>query len=468
MEKPQHPFDDFLKESLKGHQLVPGEQARKALLEEAATISPAHKSWYRWYYLPVLFVVISGIVTLFIYQGNNKDFPGEIIQKDNSISLHDNPSQTNPESLPIIKETDIQIASDRNSENKIAQTGSFQHEINNEVRETESSAENAGNFQQIETHLPGKIETGLNSEPEETFNPDESIPIESPVPESFAGDTDLSQTEPVPVLAFDTVTGTNPVPASKAVTDTASNNILSEPEKQNNGNLQAEKTYASAIYYLPEWMFNTVEGGKFVNNFGVDFVFFLGRTSITTGAGISVSKGISEKSVEYNEFLGTYNKLDSITFTFNESISDFLPEIHTSTENVWDSLSLYDSTEIIKRYTYLQIPLILGLDFWERRRMTVGIRVGTIMSVMLKSNQLTGQYSPGENQVIGINKISPDQVSVNWQAVGGINSSFLLTKRLYLNIEPQVRYYYQSIYEKSGYSKKPWSVGLKTALLFKF
>jgi hypothetical protein len=215
-------------------------------------------------------------------------------------------------------------------------------------------------------------------------------------------------------------------------------------------------------------MFNTVEGEKYVNNFGIDFTFYRGRTSIRTGAGISVSEGLTEKSVEYNEFLGTYNKLDSITFIYNESAGDFYANIHTSNENVWDSLSIYDSTEIIKRYTYLQIPLILGFDFWQKGRMTVGVRVGTIMSVMLKSKQLTGEYNAGANQVVGISQLSPDQVSMNWQAVGGINGTLMLNRRLYLEIEPQAKYYYQSIYEKSGYEKKPWSVGLRTAIMYKF
>jgi hypothetical protein len=226
--------------------------------------------------------------------------------------------------------------------------------------------------------------------------------------------------------------------------------------------------YAAGVYYLPEYMFNTVEGGKFVNNFGIDFTYYRGRTSIRTGAGISVSKGVTEKSVEYNEFLGTYNKLDSITFVYNESAHNFYPNIFTSSENVWDSLSLYDSSEIVKRYTYLQVPLILGFDFWQKNRVTLGVRVGTVMSVMLASKQLTGNYDPGANQVLGISNLSPNQVSTNWQAIAGISGSFLLTRRLYLEIEPEVKYYYQSIYERTGNEKKPWSVGLRMAILYKF
>ncbi len=40
MEKHRNSFDDFLKEALKGHQLVPREKAKKAFLEEASADIP--------------------------------------------------------------------------------------------------------------------------------------------------------------------------------------------------------------------------------------------------------------------------------------------------------------------------------------------------------------------------------------------------------------------------------------------
>jgi hypothetical protein len=59
-------------------------------------------------------------------------------------------------------------------------------------------------------------------------------------------------------------------------------------------------------------------------------------------------------------------------------------------------------------------------------------------------------------------------VSTNWQATGGFDVSAVLTKRISLEIEPQARYYYGSIYEKSGDIKKPWSLGIRAAIVYKF
>ena len=87
---------------------------------------------------------------------------------------------------------------------------------------------------------------------------------------------------------------------------------------------------------------------------------------------------------------------------------------------------------------------------------------------MLQSEQLSGVYDPGENLVLSINNITPDQVSINWQAIGGLNASVALSKSLYFEFEPQAKYYYQSIYEKSGYTRKPWSIGIRAAVVYKF
>ncbi len=225
---------------------------------------------------------------------------------------------------------------------------------------------------------------------------------------------------------------------------------------------------AAAVYYLPELMFNTIEGDKYIHNTGIDAVFYHGLISIRTGIGISVSKGITRNEVNYNSYMGSYNKLDSITFNYNETQHRFEPNIYTSSQNVWDTLVQSDSSEIIKRYTYLQVPLVLGFDFWKKDRISIGVRVGTIMSVMMKARQLTGEYDPGENLVIGINQLTPSQVNLNWQAVGGIAASAVLTEKISLEIEPQAKYYYGSIYEKSGYAKKPWSLGIRASLLMKF
>ena len=111
------------------------------------------------------------------------------------------------------------------------------------------------------------------------------------------------------------------------------------------------------VYYTPEWMFNTLEGSKFINNFGLEGIFYFGRFSVRTGAGLSVGTGTHELVVEYNDFLGAYNKLDSMNFTWSDPIKNYIPKMYISQKDVWDSLMKLDYAKVVKRYTYLQVQI---------------------------------------------------------------------------------------------------------------
>jgi hypothetical protein len=219
-------------------------------------------------------------------------------------------------------------------------------------------------------------------------------------------------------------------------------------------------------YYTPELMFNTLNGEKFANNTGVEGTFRFGRYSVRTGAGVSITSGYNEILVKTNPYLGTYQILDSVVFRWDEQHYNLIPYYFTTGTAIYDTAFHYTYYNFKKRYTYLQVPLVLGYDFWNNDRFTIGIRGGAVMSVLLKTKAITEEYDPGKDKVVTINYITPDRISLNWQALGGINVSYRLSKKFSLELEPEVRYYFNSVYEKSEITTKPWSVGLRAAFLF--
>ena len=221
------------------------------------------------------------------------------------------------------------------------------------------------------------------------------------------------------------------------------------------------------VYYTPEWMFNTLEGTKFVNNFGLEGTFHFGRFSVRTGIGLSINKGTNELIVAYNDFLGSYNKLDSMEFTWNNPSQQYIPKFYMTPQDVWDSLMKLDYARVVKRYTYIQIPMIMGYDFWQSDRIDFGVRVGPVMSILVASKQLSAPYDPGNKRIISINDISPGQVSLNWQAMAGLNTSIHLTNEVQFEIEPSIRYYFNSVYEKPVPLWKPWSISIRAAFVVK-
>jgi hypothetical protein len=87
------------------------------------------------------------------------------------------------------------------------------------------------------------------------------------------------------------------------------------------------------------------------------------------------------------------------------------------------------------------------------------------MSVLLKTENISSGYESGQDRIITINTVTPGRVAMSWQETGGINASFRLSRRFSVDLEPDVKYYFNSIYESSPAIKKPWSTSLRTAFL---
>jgi hypothetical protein len=236
-------------------------------------------------------------------------------------------------------------------------------------------------------------------------------------------------------------------------------------ESQEKNKLIKTWMFDAGISYTPEWMFNTFNGDKFVNNMAVEGTIHYGQFSLRTGAGLSVTEGSDEINVKTNPYLGTYDQLDSIVFRWNEKHDKLVPVIYTTVSNVYDTSTKNNYTYSKKRYTYLQVPLILGYDLWQNRWMSIGVRAGAVMSVLLHTENISSTYESGQDRILSIDNVTPGRIQMNWQETGGIDVAFRLSRRFSFELEPDVKYYFNSIYESSPLIKKQWSIGVRTAFL---
>ena len=215
-------------------------------------------------------------------------------------------------------------------------------------------------------------------------------------------------------------------------------------------------------------MFNTLDqSNKLVNNAGLEVTWVKGPYSIRTGVGISIATGVTALGYDYNDFLGMTKKLDSVAFAYDAQGRKIIPSWYYSDKMVYDTALLSLTNEISKRYTYLQFPLILGYDFHQGKKLAFGFRAGPVLQVLIKEKELNNDPGAGDNLVVSINQLTPDRMASHWQALLGLNSSLLLSKRIRLEIEPHLKYYFNSVYEKTATTSKPWSVELRTALIIK-
>ncbi|MGA2822527.1 MAG: hypothetical protein ABSE72_03280 [Bacteroidales bacterium] len=455
MKKQTDKVDDFFRKSLQGHIVIPSEAAKAGFLKEAATLEERGKISRKWYfYLSAVLLLVSASIGLFMSR------PVQEMKKTSSGNLnslvsgfhHDNKAKTGITVRP--SEHKITERQNRVSTNLIQKSDNRKHQEcdKKNVLLAQTAIVQSKEFVKPETYSNIIITYSSTNPPEEPQAKQQAVELQSTV---------FTKPERKEMTMMDSlkIQQTKSADANLAEYSPAGN------PKHGSGSNPKNWNIAIGVYYAPEWMFNTLEGEKYGNNFGIGGTFHFGRYSIRTGAGLSITKGTNELAINYNKYIGNYNKLDSILFAWNETHTKLMPTFFFSNENVWDSLMKVADAKVVKRYTYLQVPLILGYDFWQNDHFSIGLRGGPILSVLLKTEVLSDNYDPGKNKIILINRIAPERIQINWQILGGINTTFHFSHRLGFELEPEIRYYFNSVYEKSAINKKPWSVGVHAAFI---
>lgn len=220
------------------------------------------------------------------------------------------------------------------------------------------------------------------------------------------------------------------------------------------------------IYYRPEMIYNIIENEKLMHGLGVEIQYkiFDNKYVIGTGLGVSISNGYYEYAINYNEFLGTYKKLDSISFKFNEQNFEMIQTVHTTDSEVFDTITQTDYAKVYRKFVYLQIPFLMGYDFIRKENYSLGLRFSPILSILLTNEAVDFQYDAGLNQIVQINRITPERVQTNWQLTAGFNFTRYTKSRLFFEIEPRVTYYFNSVYQKSDHTNPPYGFGLRLGI----
>ncbi len=438
MRKEQHPLDDTFRRGLEDYQVMPTREQRSAVLRKAEEeMRKGSSSGWRIAGFSAALLLVTGLVVWIMVSG-------------------DRDAGRNEES---------QVKGGASSGLALAPRGSVLSTLPAKGRETQENEANATSEQtlpepatSLTSHITGAPDVSRDETPENT-------PVQTLLNDSTQKPTPAETTalfpETVPPLTTVVLAQKDPEVATKP--EVAPPAVV----RSQKTSLPRDWNVTLGLYYTPEWMFNTLNGEKFVNNAGFEGTFHFGRYSVSTGMGLSMTVGSNELLVKTNPFKGTYTFLDSITFNWDQQHYNLVANYFTTDKSVYDTTLQNSISSVKKRYTYLQVPLVLGYDFWQDSRFSVGIRGGAVMSVLLKTENLSGAYDAGNDRIISINDISPDRISLNWQAVAGISASLKLSERFSLELEPDVRYYFNSVYESSVITKKPWSIGLKSAFLVK-
>ncbi len=256
------------------------------------------------------------------------------------------------------------------------------------------------------------------------------------------------------------------IPVPSGITSTTG--VSSNPSDKSGKIKSQEKLYNTMLflYYRPEYLWNIIETEKYVHNLGLEWQtrLFNGRYVLGTGLGLSLNKGYYEYGINYNEYLGNYQRLDSVTFDWNPEDFVMQYDVHTTEEPVFDTAVKTSYERVYRKFVYLQLPLTLGYDFMNTEKTTIGFRFVPVISLLLSKKPVDFRYDGGNNKIIQINRITADRVNSNWQLNTGLVYGRRLNETLRLEIEPRFTYYFNSVFEKSDNSVPPMGASIRVAL----
>jgi hypothetical protein len=459
MNTEKHPLDDLFRQGLADLEIPPSPAGRSAFLEQAGKELKGRRgrsAWLLWTVSAVFLLAVTAGILVFL--------------------LQDKSSRPVSSGIPAPHPMQMKTVSPA--------TGTAKNPVTGNISPAEKSKAipPAAGSDKREFRRSAVLASAKAPVTSSGTNPKQSVTAKK-----YAAPAVTIQTEPDPLvlaspgqirndLPIDRLSALSvllPVPASeekapytlpypeekKEIQTSTTSKKKSKPE--------GKTTFSAGIQYSPEWIFNTLDSNKFVNNFGVEGSFRFGPYSVRTGLGLSVTKGYNQMIIEEEPYLGGYHALQYITYAWDANHYHLVPTIHTEWQEVYDTVRVYKYRYYEKQYTYLQVPLVLGYDFLMREHWSLGVRGGAVMSLLLKSKLLSEEYSPGKDRVVEINDITPDRISLNWQAIGGINAAYHFSRRFSLEAEPDIRYYFNSVYEKKDNTQKPWSVGFRIGFTIK-
>ncbi|MCX6268108.1 MAG: hypothetical protein NTW16_12235 [Bacteroidetes bacterium] len=266
MKKYNHPIDDFFRETLNDHQMAPSDAAKKAFLSDVMLTPPPEKKGRNgWILLSVLLALVgSGIIIWAITAAKTTSTPPRV-------------------SAPAVKTAHSALSQQTDPENK---TRSDQKENKpNPGQATPSPAKKQGVMIQMpykaHTQSSGKTIQDIKEETsvkesitavgdERVITPANASLVSNPPVSNELADAGISDN-------LSPVNQETPVPDSLSKIKKQDSTVLPAPVIKTTStdarNRNSRWNASLGVYYTPEWMFNTLEGSKFVNNFGIEGTF---------------------------------------------------------------------------------------------------------------------------------------------------------------------------------------------------
>lgn len=218
-------------------------------------------------------------------------------------------------------------------------------------------------------------------------------------------------------------------------------------------------------------MFNA--SGSMQQNYagGLSLSYFRRNYFIQSGLGLDYSYDRWQHSVDYrqNELLGTYQKVDSIYFShYTDSLGNVhtVPNFYTSVHSVYDSINHQTGKTGQDYFTYLQLPLLAGYTLKTFNKLDINIKGGPVFSMLIDKQIMNPAENMGNVRVLSTGSNRMNRLNTNWFMHMAVEMNYALSQKLFVSVEPTLRYFKDPIYQSAGLTDNPWSTGIRIGLRY--
>jgi len=226
---------------------------------------------------------------------------------------------------------------------------------------------------------------------------------------------------------------------------------------------------AVGLHFSPEKMFNAPDDQPDNNIYSAElsFIYQMNKYIFQTGIGYTYYENDYNYRVNYNDFLGTFNELVSIDFTYDSINGTPVPNYTWKTTDVFDTTDLSISSTVTNYYSTLELPLLIGYELLKKNRFSLFVKGGPTVSFLVYKNEPGAAYYSPDRKVTSIDYTNPSRTKVNWQFQGSIGLGYQFSRKFSVAVEPMIKYYFNQVYGRNSSSDtNPYLLGIRTGIIY--
>jgi hypothetical protein len=182
---------------------------------------------------------------------------------------------------------------------------------------------------------------------------------------------------------------------------------------------------------------STAQGNYWLN---AGLAYHFSRFSVRTGLGIGYTYDEGKYLVSYrsNDSVSYYRKV--IGYIQDPANPGHLIYI-TRNQAIYDSLNHIADDRTRNRYTYIQVPLLIGYSIYETSRFRLGFEIGPAVSFLIGSKKAEPVVDYPNGRLIKVEDNTPSRLSTNWQLWLDLSIEYQFTRNWGLSINPYYKYF---------------------------